>query len=235
MRRVVLQRVAIQEGFLAPMNYLGSSMVLLANIIAILLSVIAFSFSVYTLWVVRVSPFKLIVYSPAVSCVNPHESALVLDLTFHNPGRVRAAVLDIDASLLKRSHSKPLLRLRPQAFHRTFFPAGDLKTPQSVISRFAPITVDPGQTVSKTVYFCPPAGESRSMIRSSDVEWESIRVSFKVNGNWNKRTFSINRSEFEGYQSAQAEHSALKFPFMATYYPDIQPLHLRGTFFDPAY
>jgi hypothetical protein len=217
------------------MNYIGSSMILLANLIAILLSAIAFAFSIFTLWAVRVSPFKLIVYSPAVSSVNPKESALVLDLTFHNPGRVRAAVLDIDASLLKQNHSKPFLRLRPQAFHRTFFPAGDLKAPQSVISRFAPITVDPAQTVSKTVYFCPPAGEPSSMVRSSNEEWETIRVSFKVNGNWNKRTFSIKRSEFEGYQSAQTEHSPLKFPFIATYYPDIQPLHLRGTFFDPAY
>jgi hypothetical protein len=217
------------------MNNMGASMIFLANIIAILLSVIAFAFSVYTLWVVRVSPFKLIVYSPAVSCVNPQESALVLDLTFHNPGRVRAAVLDIDASLFKRNHSKPILRLGPQAFHRTFFPGGDLKTPQSVISRFAPITVDPGQTVSKTVYFCPPAGENSSIVRSSNTEWETIRLSFKINGNWNKRTFSINRSEFEGYQSAQSELSPLRFPFIATYYPDIQPLHLRGTFFDPAY
>ena len=152
-----------REDVLCLMNYIGSSMILLANVIAILLSVIAFAFSVYTLWAVRVSPFKLIVYSPAVSSVNPRESALVLDLTFHNPGRVRAAVLDIDASLLKQKHSKPFLRLRPQAFHRTFFPAGDLKAPQSVISRFAPITVDPGQTVSKTVYFCPPAGEPSSI------------------------------------------------------------------------
>lgn len=210
-------------------------MILIANVIAIFLSVIAFAFSVYTLWVVRVSPFKLIVYSPAVSCVNPQESALVLDLTFHNPGRVRAAVLDIDASLLKRNESKPFRRLRPQAFHRTFFPAGDLKTPQSVISHFAPITVEPGQTVSKTVYFCPSAGDDSSTVRSNSAEWESIRVSFKVNGNWNKRTFSINRSEFEGYQSAQTEQSPLRFPFIATYYPDIQPLHLRGTFFDPVY
>ena len=210
-------------------------MILLANIIAILLSVIAFAFSVYTLWVVRVSPFKLIIYSPAVSCVNPQESALVLDLTFHNPGRVRAAVLDIDASLLKRDQSNPFLRLRPQAFHRTFFPGGDLKTPQSVISRFAPITVDPGHTVSKTVYFCPPAEKSSSISRSDNTEWETILVSFKINGNWNNRTFSIKRSEFEGYQSAQTEHSPLRFPFIATYYPDIQPLHLRGSFFDPAY
>jgi hypothetical protein len=210
-------------------------MILLANAIALFLSMIAFAFSVYTLWVVRVSPFKLIVYSPAVSSVNPQESVLVLDLTFHNPGRVRAAVLDIDASLLKRSQSRPFLRLRPQAFHRTFFPAGDLKTPQSVISRFAPITVNPGQTVSKTVYFSPLVGENSSTVRSSDTEWETILVSFKVNGNWNKRTFSIKRSEFEGFQSAQTEHSPLRFPFFATYYPDIQPLHLRGTIFDPVY
>jgi hypothetical protein len=154
---------------------------------------------------------------------------------FHNPGRVRAAVLDIDASLLKQNHLKPFLRLKPQAFHRTFFPAGDLKTPQSVISRFTPITVDPGQTVSKTVYFRPPAEENSSVVRSSYTDWETIRVSFKVNGNWNKRTVSIKRSEFEGYQSAQTEQSPLRFPFIATYYPDIQPLHLRGTFFDLAY
>ena len=217
------------------MDNIGNSMILLANVIAILLSAIAFAFSVYTLWVVRVSPFKLIVYSPAVSCVNPQESALVLDLTFHNPGRVRAAVLDIDASLLKQNHLKPFLRLKPQAFHRTFFPAGDLKTPQSVISRFTPITVDPGQTVSKTVYFCPPAEENSPLVRNSYAEWETIRVAFKVNGNWNKRTVSIRRSEFEGHQSAQAENSPLKFPFIATYYPDIQPLHLRGTFFDLAF
>lgn len=217
------------------MTHLGSSMILLANLIAILLSMIAFGFSVYTLWVVRVSPFKLVVYSPALSCVNPQESALVLDLTFHNPGRVRAAVLDIDASLLKKNHSKPFLLLRPQAFHRTFFPAGDLKTPQSVISRFAPITVDPGQTVSKTVYFSPPAGETRLMERGKDAEWDAIHISFKVNGKWNKRTFCIQRSEFEGYQSAQMEHSPLRFPFIPTFYPDVQPLQLRGTLFDPVY
>ena len=210
-------------------------MILLANLIAILLSIVAFWFSIYTLWVVRVSPYKLVVYSPAVSCVNPQESALVLDLTFHNPGRARAAVLDIEASLFNANLLEPFLRLKPQAFQRTFFPAGDLKSPQSVISRFAPINIDPGQTVSKTVYFSPPSGRSDSAERSREVEWDSIRITFKVNGNWNKRSFDIKRTELDGSHTAQAESPLLRFPFVPTFYPDIQPLQLRGTFFDPAY
>ncbi|MFN8006488.1 MAG: hypothetical protein U0V70_05580 [Terriglobia bacterium] len=214
---------------------IGSSMILLANLIAILLSILAFGFSIYTLWMVRVSPYKLVVYSPAVSCVNPQESALVLDLTFHNPGRVRAAVLDIEASLLKGLAQTPFLRLRPQAFQRTFFPAGDLKSPQSVISRFAPITIEPGQTVSKTVYFSPPSGKSDIIERPKEVEWESIHISFKVNGNWNKRSFNIKRTDLDEPRSSKTESSLLRFPFVPTIYPDVQPLQLRGTFFDPVY
>jgi hypothetical protein len=217
------------------MDHFSTSMILLANIIAILLSMVAFAFSMYTLWVVRVSPFKLVVYPPAVSCVNPQESALILDLTFHNPGRVRAAVLDIDASLLRKDDSIPFQRLQPQAFHCTFFPTGDLKAPQSVISRFTAITIDPGKTVSKTVYFSPRVGEYNQAAQSSVAEWEIIRVSFKVNGNWSKRIFRIKRSEFDGYQTAQAKKSPLRLPFVSSFYPDVQPLHLRGTFFDPVY
>ena len=217
------------------MDQVGVSMVYLANLIAILLSMVAFGFSIYTLWVVRVSPFRLVVYPPSLSCINPQESALVLDLTFHNSGRVRAVVLDIDASLLIEGDARPVRRLQPQAFHRTYFPSGDLKTPQSVISRFAPITIDPGQMVSKTVYFSSRPGETDQTGWASDAEWENIRVSFKVNGNWNNRSFRITRSEFEGYKSALSKNSVLRFPFVPSFCPEVQPLTLRGTIFDPGY
>ena len=217
------------------MDHVGVSMIYLANLIAILLSLVAFGFSIYTLWVVRVSPFRLVVYPPSLSCINPKESALILDFAFHNSGRVRAVVLDIDASLLIEGDPKPVRRLQPQAFHRTYFPSGDLKAPQSVISRFAPISIDPGQMISKTVYFSSRPGEPDQMGWASDAEWESIRVSFKVNGNWNKRTFRITRSEFEGYKTALSKNSVIGFPFVPAFYPELQPLHLRGTIFDPVY
>jgi hypothetical protein len=51
---------------------------LVATTIAVLFSLFAFGFSIYTLWVVRVSPYRLLVYPPALSYLNRKEASLVL-------------------------------------------------------------------------------------------------------------------------------------------------------------
>ena len=66
---------------------------LVATTIAVLLSLLACVFSIYTLWVVRVSPYRLLIYPPALSYLNRREASLVLDMTFFNPGRYDITVV----------------------------------------------------------------------------------------------------------------------------------------------
>ena len=205
---------------------------LVATIIAVLLSILAFGFSIYTLWVVRVSPYRLLVYPPAVSYLNRKEASLVLDMTFFNPGRVRVALLDMEVTLMR--HGQQVLgSLRPRAYHQTLFPQSGNNDRHSIISRFTPFLIKKQETVTRTVYFASPT--ESDAVEWSDEEIDCIRIAFKVNNRWNKKTFSLDYAQFQEFQKERENSALLKIPFAPSFFPDAQPLHLRGSIFDPAY
>jgi len=205
---------------------------LVATIIAVLLSIFAFGFSIYTLWVVRVSPYRFLVYPPAVSYLNRKEASLVLDMTFFNPGRVRVALLDMEVTLLRQGR-QVLGSLRPRAYHQTLFPQSGNNDRHSIISRFTPFLIKKQETVTKTVYFAIPT--EADAVEWSDEEIDCIRIAFKVNNRWNKKTFSLDYAQFQEYQKERENSALLKIPFAPSFFPDAKPLHLRGSIFDPAY
>jgi hypothetical protein len=205
---------------------------LVATIIAVLFSLFAFGFSIYTLWVVRVSPYRLLVYPPALSYLNRREASLVLDMTFFNPGRVRVALLDMEVMLMR--HGRQVSgSLRPRAYHQTLFPQSGNTDRHSIISRFTPFLINKQETVTKTVYFAVPI-ESKAGDWSEE-EIDSIRIAFKVNSRWNKRTCSLDYTQFQAFQKERENSTLLKVPFAPSFFPDAQPLHLRGSIFDPVY
>ena len=205
---------------------------LVATIIAVLLSIFAFGFSIYTLWVVRVSPYRFLVYPPAVSYLNLKEASLVLDMTFFNPGRVRVALLDMEVALMRQGR-QVLGSLRPRAYHQTLFPQSGNNDRHSIISRFTPFLIKKQETVTKTVYFAIPT--EADAVEWSDEEIDCIRIAFKVNNRWNKKTFSLDYAQFQEYQKERENSALLKIPFAPSFFPDAKPLHLRGSIFDPAY
>jgi len=205
---------------------------LVATTIAVLFSLFAFGFSIYTLWVVRVSPYRLLVYPPALSYLNRKESSLVLDMTFFNPGRVRVALLDMEITLMRQGR-KVSGSLRPRAYHQTVFPQSGNTDRHSIISRFTPFLINREETVTKTVYFAAPT-ESKAGDWSVE-EIDCIRIAFKVNSRWNKRTFSMDYAQFQAFQKERENSALLKIPFVPSFFPDAQPLHLRGSIFDPVY
>ena len=205
---------------------------LVATIIAVLLSILAFGFSIYTLWVVRVSPYRLLVYPPAVSYLNRKEASLVLDMTFFNPGRVRVALLDMEVTLMRQGR-QVLGSLRPRAYHQTLFPQSGNNDRHSIISRFTPFLIKKQETVTKTVYFAIPT--EADAVEWSDEEIDCIRIAFKVNNRWNKKTFSLDYAQFQEFQKERENSALLKIPFAPSFFPDAQPLHLRGSIFDSAY
>ena len=205
---------------------------LVATIIAVLLSIFALGFSIYTLWVVRVSPYRFLVYPPAVSYLNRKEASLVLDMTFFNPGRVRVALLDMEVTLLRQGR-QVLGSLRPRAYHQTLFPQSGNNDRHSIISRFTPFLIKKQETVTKTVYFAIPT--EADAVEWSDEEIDCIRIAFKVNNRWNKKTFSLDYAQFQEYQKERQNSALLKIPFAPSFSPDAQPLRLRGSIFDPAY
>ena len=205
---------------------------LVATIIAVLLSILAFGFSIYTLWVVRVSPYRLLVYPPAVSYLNRKEASLVLDMTFFNPGRVRVALLDMEVTLMRQGR-QVLGSLRPRAYHQTLFPQSGNNDRHSIISRFTPFLIKKQETMTKTVYFAIPT--EADAVEWSDEEIDCIRIAFKVNNRWNKKTFSLDYAQFQEFQKERENSALLKIPFAPSFFPDAQPLQLRGSIFDPAY
>ncbi|MCI0421100.1 MAG: hypothetical protein L0387_41000 [Acidobacteria bacterium] len=207
---------------------------LVATIIAVLLSIFAFALSVYTLWVVRVSPYRLLAYPPALSYLNRKESSLVLDMTFFNPGRVRVAILDMEITLLSKSGRKIAGCLKPQAYHQTLFPQAGNKDRHSIISRFTPFLISKEETISKTVYFSARA-EERKASDWCDEDIDCLRIAFKVNSRWNKKTFSLDYAQFQSFQKEKQNSALLKLPFAPSFFPDAQPLDLRGSIFDPVY
>jgi hypothetical protein len=204
---------------------------LVATTIAVLFSLFAFGFSIYTLWVVRVSPYRLLVYPPALSYLNRKEASLVLDMTFFNPGRVRVALLDMEIMLMR--HGRQVSgSLRPRAYHQTLFPQSSNTERHSLISRFTPFLINREETLTKTVYFAPTEPKAGDW---SDQEIDCIRIGFKVNSRWNKKTFSLDYAQFQAFQKERENSSLLKIPFAPSFFPDAQPLHLRGSIFDPVY
>jgi hypothetical protein len=204
-----------------------------ATLASILLSIIAFVFSVYTLWAVRVSPYRLLVYPPALSVLNPKEAFLVLDLTFFNPGRARVAVLDMEVTLWSKNGVEVVRRLKPQACHQTLFPRGDFSAQSSMISRFSPFMINQQETLSRTIYFA--AADRKWFLQSAYDDLDRICIAFKVNDRWNRKAFNLNYAEFQAFQR-EAQHSALpKMPFASNFFPDVKPLDLRGSIFDPAF
>jgi len=204
---------------------------LVATTIAVLFSLFAFGFSIYTLWVVRVSPYRLLVYPPALSYLNRKEASLVLDMTFFNPGRVRVALLDMEIMLMR--HGRQVSgSLRPRAYHQTLFPQSSNTERHSLISRFTPFLINREETLTKTVYFAPTESKAGDW---NDQEIDCIRIGFKVNSRWNKKTFSLDYAQFQAFQKERENSSLLKIPFAPSFFPDAQPLHLRGSIFDPVY
>jgi hypothetical protein len=207
---------------------------LIATIFAVLFSLFAFGFSLYTLWAVRVSPYRLIVYPPALSYLNRRESSLIFDLTLFNPGRVRVAMLDMEITLWSKNQQAITLRLKPQAYHQTPLPQGNLVEQHSVISRFTPFMINQQETVSKTVYFSGSEKSSGTGV-NFDEDLHRICIAFKVNNRWNKKTFSLNYDELQTYQRDKDNSSLLKLPFTPSFFPDVESLRLRGSIFDPVF
>lgn len=205
---------------------------LVATIIAILFSFFAFGFSIYALWVVRVSPYRLLVYPPAVSYLNRKEASLVLDMTFFNPGRVRVALLDMEVMLMRHGQ-KVSNSLKPRAYHQTLFPKTSNQDRHSIISRFTPFLINQQETVTKTVYFAVPT-ESEAA-EWGDEEIDCIRIAFKVNSRWNKKTFNLDYAQFQAFQKEKENSALLKMPFAPSFFPDAEAVHLRGSIFDPVY
>jgi phenylpropionate dioxygenase-like ring-hydroxylating dioxygenase large terminal subunit len=204
----------------------------IATIIAILFSFFAFGFSIYALWVVRVSPYRLLVYPPALSYLNRKEGSLVLDMTFFNPGRVRVALLDMEVTLVSRGQRVPG-SLKPHACHQTLFPQNGGHDRHSIIARFTPILISKQETVTKTVYFAVPT-EAKG-VDWSDETIDCVRIAFKVNSRWNKKTFSLDYAQIQAFQKEKESSALLKMPFAPSFFPDEQPLYLRGSIFDPVY
>src|SRR5262245_7895865 len=200
--------------------------------IAVFFSLFAFAFSIYTLWVVRVSPYRLLVYPPALSYLNRREASLVLDMTFFNPGRVRVALLDMEVTLMRQGR-QVAGSLRPRAYHQTLFPQSGNNDRHSIISRFTPFLIKKQETVTKTVYFAV-ASESENMVWT-DEEIDCIRIAFKVQNRWNKKTFSLDYAQFQEFQKEREKSALLKIPFAPSFFPDAQPVQLRGSIFDPVY
>jgi hypothetical protein len=203
--------------------------------IALLLSALAFAFSAYTLWEVRFSRIQLVVYPPAVSLFNSAESSLVLDLTFFNKGRTPATVLDMEITLFNQDGVAIAAALKPQGFHQTVFPHGNLTQRRSVISHFSAFTVNKHETANKTIYFASSKRKSFNAPRREVITISSMRVAFNINDRWNKRCFTLNLSEFKEYQQQSERTLLIKPPFAPCFFPEAEPLLLRGSIFDPVY
>jgi hypothetical protein len=203
--------------------------------IAILLSALAFGISAYTLWEVRFSRIQLIVYPPAVSLFNITESSVVLDLTFFNKGRTPATVLDMEITLCNQDGDAAAAALKPQGFHKTLFPHGNFAQRRSVISHFSAFTVNKHEAVNKTIYFASSKRKAVNASQREAITISGMRVAFKVNDRWNKRCFTLDLSEFKGYQQQSEGALLIKPPFAPCFFPEAEPLLLRGSIFDPVY
>jgi hypothetical protein len=208
---------------------------LIATVAALIFSAFAFGFSLYTLWVVRVSPYRLLVYPPALSYLNCKESSLALDLTFFNPGRVRVAILDMEITLWSKAQRAIVGRLKPQAYHQTLFPQGNVAERHSLISRFTPFMINQHEAISKTVYFASANKDLGSPSSLSAEDLYRVCIAFRVNNRWNKKTFSLDYAELQVYERQKEKASPMKLPFAPSFFPDVRPLDLCGSIFDPVF
>jgi hypothetical protein len=167
--------------------------------------------------------------------LNRKESSLVLDLTFFNPGRVRVALLDMEVILWCKNQRNIVGRLKPQAFHQALFPQGNISERRSTISRFIPFMINQQETVSKTVYFAAANKESGSALQFGNSDLDRISIAFKINSRWNKKTFWLEYAELQAFQREKDEAALLKLPFAPSFFPDVKPLDLRGSIFDPVF
>jgi len=206
---------------------------MMIDYIAIVLSAFSFAISLYTLWAVRVSPFRLIVYPPAVALLNRAESSLVLDLTFFNHGKTSAVILDMEVSLRDPEGKIVSRPLKPKAFHQTPLLHEGFKNAPWLISHFSPFMIKKDETVNKTVYFAP-SGEAFDALQTGASVIDTFRVAFNVNHRWNRKSFTLNYSDFNEYQQQQ-ESSLIKPPFAPRFFPDVKPLYLHGSIFDPVF
>jgi hypothetical protein len=206
---------------------------MMIDYIAIVLSVFSFAISLYTLWAVRVSPFRLIVYPPAVALLNRAESSLVLDLTFFNHGKTPAVILDMEVTHRDPEGKIVSRPLKPKAFHQTPLLHEGFKNAPWLISHFSPFMIKKDETVNKTVYFAP-SGEPFDALQTGASVIDTFRVAFNVNNRWNRKSFTLNYSDFNEYQQQQ-ESSLIKPPFAPRFFPDVKPLYLHGSIFDPVF
>jgi hypothetical protein len=123
--------------------------------------------------------------------------------------------------------------LRPRAYHKALFPHSGRGDRRSIISRFTPFLLTTQETVTRTVYFAVPA-ESEAVDWSAE-EIDCIRIAFKVNSRWNKSTFLLDYAQVQAFQKERENSAPLKIPFAPSFFPDGQPLDLRGSIFDPVY
>jgi len=202
--------------------------------IAIALSTIALVVSLYTLWVVRVSPFQLLVEPPSISFLNRAESSLGLEMTFLNQGRTPAAILDIEISLCDRSGVAVMPPLKPRAFHQTQNAHGGLSQRTPFISHFTPIVIHKGEVINRTISFAPSEVPPAAKSQPNQTAIETVRIAFNVNTRWNKKCFVWNYSEFDDYLEQRQQLSA-QVPFSPRFFPNVKPLPLRGSIFDPVY
>jgi hypothetical protein len=205
-----------------------------ADYIAIALSAIALGISVYTLWVVRVSPFKLLVEPPAISFLNRAESSLGLDMTFLNQGRTPAAILDLEITLCDRLGNAVMPPLKPRAFHQAQKTQNGLSWRSPFISHFTPIVVHRGEVINRTICFAPSETPATAKLEQNQAAIDTVRIAFNVNTRWNKKCFTWNYSEFHEYLQQRQQLSAL-LPFPPRFFPDVKPLFLQGSIFDPVY
>jgi hypothetical protein len=206
-----------------------------SDYIALLLSALAFGFSAYTLWEVRFSPIKLVVYPPAVSLFNSTESSLVLDLTFFNKGRTPATVLDMEITLCNLKGDTVSSALKPQAFHQTMLPHGNFAHRRSVLSHFSPFTLKKDETAHKTIYFAPSKEKPVNLPQREAIAVNRIRLAFNINDRWNKRCFTLNLSEFKEHHQQSEGALLIRPPFAPCFFPEAEPLLLRGSIFDPVF
>ena len=153
-------------------------------------------------------------------------------MTFFNPGRVRVALLDMEITPMRRG-LQVSGSFRPCAYSQSSFPQSGHTSRHSIISRFTPFLINKQETATQTVYFAVPT-ESKA-VDLSDEGIDCIRIAFKVNSRWNKKTFSLEYAQIQAFQKERENSALLKIPFVPSLFPDAQPLHLRGSIFDPVY
>ncbi|MEW5975032.1 MAG: hypothetical protein AB1898_04390 [Acidobacteriota bacterium] len=199
---------------------------------SLVLSAVALGVSLYTLWVTRVSPYRLLVYPPVISLLGERRSTLALEFTFLNPGRTPVVLFDLEANVTGPASSLQPKRFRPHALCEGR-PAGGLNfARREVITHFTPVAVKAGETVNKRIYFIPadhPGLEGHVQLAQT----ERIELRFHVNGRWNKKTFRLDCADLQPSPDSSDLAGLVPPSSLTSLLPKAQPLFLRGSIFDP--